>query len=95
MAQLTGAAEYTDCIFADREDSPTECPGYDTKQSEGEALCMVLLYCHCSQVHSNSDWVLSIGQIELNCVLILNSVVWNRTILTFNLCTYAKLNCLK
>ena len=30
------------------------------------------------------DRVLSMGQIELNCVLMLNWIVWNRTILTFN-----------
>ena len=25
------------------------------------------------------DWVLSMGQIELNCVLLLNLIVWNKT----------------
>ena len=30
LVQSAGAAEYTDCI------SPTECSGYDTKQSEGD-----------------------------------------------------------
>ena len=30
------------------------------------------------------DRVLSTGQIELNCVLILNWIVWNRTVLTFS-----------
>ena len=30
VAQSAGAAEYTDCIS-------NECPGYDTKQSHGEA----------------------------------------------------------
>ena len=28
--------------------------------------------------------VLSVGQTELNCVLMLNWIVWNRTVLTFN-----------
>ena len=41
------------------------------------------------------NWILSMGQIELNCVLMLNWIAWNRTVLTFKLCTYAKLNCLK
>ena len=41
------------------------------------------------------DSVLSIGQIELNCVLMLNWITWNRTVLTFKQCTYAKMNCLK
>ena len=35
------------------------------------------------------DRVLSMGQIELNCV------AKNRTVSIFKLCTYAKLNCLK
>ena len=41
------------------------------------------------------DRVISTGQIELNCVLILNWIVWNRTVLTCKLRTYARLNCLK
>ena len=39
--------------------SPNECPGYDTKQSDGEVPampefreCGVPLCCHCSQIHS-------------------------------------------
>ena len=36
---------------------------------------------------------LSIGQ--LNCVLMLNGITWNRTIVIFKLHTYAKLNCLR
>ena len=39
--------------------------------------------------------VLYMCQIELNCVLMLNWIVWNRILLTFKLPTYAKLNCLK
>ena len=39
--------------------------------------------------------VLSMDQIELNCVLVLNWITWNRAVLTFKLRTYAKLNCLK
>ena len=34
-AQSAGAREYTDCTS---EDSSDDCPGYDTKQSHGEAL---------------------------------------------------------
>ena len=41
------------------------------------------------------DRALSIGRIELNCVFMLNWIVWNRTVLIFKLHTYAKLNCLK
>ena len=32
-------------------------------------------------------------QIELNCILILNSVVWNITVFTFKQYTFVKLNC--
>ena len=41
------------------------------------------------------DRVLSMGQIELNSVLMLNWIAWNRIILTFNQHTYAILNCSK
>ena len=41
------------------------------------------------------DRALSMGQIEQNCVLILNWIAWNRTVLKFILRTYVKLNCLK
>ena len=27
-----------------------------------------------------TDWVLSMGQIKLNCILMLNWIVWNRTV---------------
>ena len=36
VAQSAGAVEYTDCFYAE------ECPGYDTKQSDGtiyQPLC--------------------------------------------------------
>ena len=36
IAQLAGAVEYTDCT--------SECPGYDTKQSDGEVLVMLELW---------------------------------------------------
>ena len=32
---------------------------------------------------------------NLRCVLMLNWITWNRTVLTLKLCTYAKVNCLK
>ena len=41
------------------------------------------------------DRFLSMGQIELTCVLMLNQIAWNITVFRFKLCTYAKLNCLK
>ena len=69
-----------------------ECPVYDTKQSDGEAPVTLELW----GTWSNpllpllpvplwagvvaSDRVLSMGQIELNSVLMLNWIVWNRTV---------------
>ena len=41
------------------------------------------------------DRALSVDQIELNCVLRVNWIAWNRTVLTCKLRTYAKLNRLK
>ena len=36
-----------------------------------------------------------VGQIKLNCVLMLNWIAWNMTVLTFKMSTFAKPNCLK
>ena len=37
-SQLSGrAAEYTDCISVEGWDSSNKCPGYDTKQFDGES----------------------------------------------------------
>ena len=41
------------------------------------------------------DRILSIGQIELKCVIIQNRFPWNKNVLTFKLRTYAKLSCLE
>ena len=84
-----------------------ECPWYDTKQSDGEDPVMLEF----GEIRSTPslpslqgslwpgvvapDRVLSIGQIELKCVLMLSWIVWNRTVLTFKLRTYTKLNCFK
>ena len=69
---------------------PNECPVYDTKQFDGEAPVMLELW----GMQSVSllplppgplwrrvvapDRVLSMGQIEQNCVLMLNCIAWNR-----------------
>ena len=71
--------------------SSNECPGNDNKQSDGEVPVMLefwkmqstpsLLSLTCplwSGVVAPYS-VQSIGQIELNCVLMLNWIVWNRT----------------
>ena len=66
---------------------------YDTKQSDGEAPVMLELWEMWSTSSLPSlpgplwsrvvapDKVLSMGQIELNCVLMLNQIVWNRNVL--------------
>ena len=86
---------------------PSECPGYDTKSSHGEVLVMLELWGMWSTPSLPSlqgpllpgvvepDRVLSMGQIKLNCVLMLNWITWNGTDLMFKLHPYAKLNCLK
>ena len=43
LAQLTGAVEYTDCLFAEGKFS-NECPENDTNQSDGEAPVMLELW---------------------------------------------------
>ena len=63
---------------------PSFCPGYDTKQSDGEVPVMIELW----EIQSTTslpllpsplwpeviapDKALSMGQIELNCVLVLS-----------------------
>ena len=64
-----------------RSKNPNECPGYDTKQSDFEALVMLKLWgmrstpslpsipCPLSSGVVAPDRVLCMGQIELNCVI--------------------------
>ena len=64
----------------------------DTKQSDGEALGILELWGMWNTSSLTSlpsqvvapDRVQSMGQIELNCILMLNWIVWNRIVLTFN-----------
>ena len=83
--------------YAEGKDPPlNECPAYDTKQSDGAAQIMLELWGMRSIPSLLSipgslslgvvapDKVLSKGQIELKGGLILNWIVWNRTVLTFN-----------
>ena len=81
MAQSAGAAKYTDCISAEGYDSPNECPGYDTKQFDGEVPVTPELWGMWSTpslpLLPGPLWpvvvapvrVLSMGQIELSCIL--------------------------
>ena len=69
-----------------------ECPEYDIKQYDGEDLVMLELWGIRStpllpQLPASlwprvvaSDRVRSMGKIELNCVLMLNWIIWNRTV---------------
>ena len=75
-AQSTGAVEYTDSISAEGYNFPSECPGYDTKKSDGEAPVLELwgMWSTLSfSLLSGPFWLrvvapdklLSMGQIEL------------------------------
>ena len=84
IAQSTGAVEYTNCISAEGLGLPNECPRYYSKQSDGEVPVMLELWGMRRTPSLPSlpgplwlevvapDRVLSMGQIELNCILILN-----------------------
>ena len=77
MAQSAEPVEYTNCITAEGYDFVDECPGYDTKPSDGETPVMLDLWRMLSIPSLPSlpdplwfgvvahDRVLSIGQIEL------------------------------
>ena len=41
MDQSTGAAEYSDCISTEGQNSGNKCPVYDAKQSGDEASVML------------------------------------------------------
>ena len=78
-----------------------KCLGHDTKQSDSEfpggmwsSFSLPLLPGSFGTRVVAPDRVLSMGQIERNCVLVLNWIAWNRIVLTFELHN-AKLNCLK
>ena len=45
LAQSAGAVKYTDGTSAEGvRPPPNECPGYDTKQSDGEVPAMLVLW---------------------------------------------------
>ena len=82
---------------------PNKCCRYDTKQSDGEIPVMLELWRMQSTLSLRSlsgplwlrvvalDRVLSMGWLELICILMLNWIFWNRTVLTSKL-YYTKLN---
>ena len=79
-------------LIAEGQNFSNGCPGYDTKQSDSEASVMLELWGMWSTSSLTSlpgplwtrvvalDRVLSMGQIELNCMLILNWIVWKLTV---------------
>ena len=85
IAWLAGAVEYTNCFSEKGSKTPPsiERPGYDTKQSDGEVPVMLELWGMWSTPSLPSlpgplwpgvvapDMVLSMGQIDLNCLLML------------------------
>ena len=84
IAQSPGAVSYTDCISTEGEDSPNEYPVNNTQQSNGQALVMLGLWGMRNTplllLIPGPLWpgvvapnkVLYRGQIELNCVFMLN-----------------------
>ena len=44
IAQSVKAVKYTDCFTADGKTPPNECPGYETKQSDGEVPVMLAFW---------------------------------------------------
>ena len=107
LAQSAGAAKYTDCISVEGLDPHTRGSciwhktiwwwGFSNAGDLGNAEYPSLpsLLGSFSPGVVALERVLSMSQIEvrhLNCVLMLNWIVWNRTAFTFN-CVYRK-NCL-
>ena len=44
FAQSAGAVKYANCFSAEGQDSPNECPVYDTEQSDGEVPVLLELW---------------------------------------------------
>ena len=92
IALSSGAAEFTDCVSVEGQDSSIDCPENDSKKSNGEVPVILELWEMRSTPLLPSlpgrqrprvvapDRVLSMSQIERNCVLMLNWIVWNRTV---------------
>ena len=78
--------------------SPDECPGYDTKQIILELCGMRSTPLLQSLPYPlwpgdvAAERILSMSQIELKCVVMLNLIPWNRSALAFKVRIYANLN---
>ena len=101
FAQSAGVVEYIDFTSAERFGPTQRVSWYDTKQSNGEVPVMPEFWEMWSTPSLPSlpsplwsgvvvfNRVLSMGQIELNCVVMVNWIAWNRTFLIFN-CVWRK-----
>ena len=92
LDQSSGAAEYTDCMSVEDLPSP-RLLFMILKKSDVEAPVMlglwgmqICLYWYCWPGVVAIDRILSMGQIELTCVLMLNWILWKRTGFTFTWC---------
>ena len=106
LAHSVRAEEYPEYISAEGQVSIplNECPRYDTKQSDGVAPVMLVLWgirstpllpSHPGPILPGvlaSDSVLSVGQIEVIDIQTVHMLNWNRSVLTFN-CVSTK-NCI-
>ena len=96
LAQLAGAVEYTDCISVEGNPPSNKCSVYEIKQSDGETQVMLEIWAMESTLSLSSlpvplwpgvvapDKVLSMGQIELNCVIAPKLNCLTITVFTFN-----------
>ena len=96
IAQSAGYVEHIDFISADRWD-PQRMSWYDIKQSDGQVLLMLDIWGMQGNPSLSSlpgslwfgvvvpDSFLSLGQIELNSIPMLNWTAWNRKVLTLKL----------
>ena len=99
--QLPRALNTTTASLQKGKTTPYEYPGYDTKQSDGEALVILklkgmwstsLVLSHPGPIRPGvvaPDKVRALSQIELNCF------GQDGTVFAFVLRMYAKLNCLR
>ena len=89
--------EYINCTSAEEYNPPPNmCSGYDIKHSDSEVLVMQEIWGIRSTplllslpgplwfIVVAPDRVLCMGQIKLNCILMLNWIIWNKIIFTFN-----------
>ena len=97
IAQSVGVVKYNNSFSEAGWTSPNEYPVYDTKQCVGEVSVMFKVWRMRGTPSLlflpgllwpgvvRPDRVLSLGQIELNCIPLLNWFVWNRTVYMYKM----------